>query len=95
MKQDKECRIEQCISDIQKYEKWGNLLAGQRWVHLFNSNAPMSVSAIHNGLECVKAKMKLGVFKDKNHSNEEQENRLKQIGIEIHQTEDIMKHDLE
>lgn len=31
-------RIEQCLSDIQKYEKWGNLLAGQSWVHLFNSN---------------------------------------------------------
>jgi len=38
-------RIEQCLNDIQKYEKWGNLLAGQSWVHLFNSNAPVSVSA--------------------------------------------------
>ena len=49
-------RIEQCLSDIQKYEKWGNLLAGQSWVHLFNSNAPVSALVIHNGLECVKAK---------------------------------------
>ncbi len=35
-KQDE--RIGQCLNDIQKYEKWGNLLAGQSWVHLFNSN---------------------------------------------------------
>lgn len=35
-------RIEQCLNNIQKYEKWGNLLEGQSWVHLFNSNAPVS-----------------------------------------------------
>ncbi|MBQ8656168.1 MAG: hypothetical protein IJ527_03810 [Prevotella sp.] len=44
------------MNDIQKYEKWGNLFAGQSWVHLFNSNAPVSALVIHNGLECVKAK---------------------------------------
>ena len=49
-------QIDQCLNGIKKYEKWGNLLAGQSWVHLFNSNAPVSASAIHNGLECVKAK---------------------------------------
>jgi len=95
MEQINDSRIEQCLNDIQKYEKWGNLLAGQSWVHLFNSNAPVSVSAIHNGLECVKAKMKLSVLQDKKHTNAEKENRLKQIDIEIHQTEEIMKHDLE
>ena len=88
-------RTDQCLNDIQKYEKWGNLLAGQSWVHLFNSNAPVSVSAIHNGLECVKAKMKLSVLQDNQHTDAEKENRLKQIDIEIHQTEEIMKHDLE
>jgi len=30
-------RINQCLNDIKKYEKWGNLLAGQSWVHLFKS----------------------------------------------------------
>ena len=95
MEQIQDSRIEQCLNDIQKYEKWGNLLAGQSWVHLFNSNAPVSVSAIHNGLECVKAKMKLSVLQDNMHTNAEKENRLKQIDIEIHQTEEIMKHDLE
>jgi hypothetical protein len=35
-------RIEQCLNDIQKYEKWVNQLAGQRWGHLFNSNATVS-----------------------------------------------------
>ena len=88
-------RIDQCLYDIQKYEKWGNLLAGQSWVHLFNSNAPVSVSAIHNGLECVKAKMKLSALQDNKHTDEEKENRLKQIEIDIHHTEEIMKHDLE
>jgi hypothetical protein len=30
-------QIDQCLNDIQKYEKWGNLLAGQSWGHLFKS----------------------------------------------------------
>ena len=38
MEQNKDYRIKQCLNDIKKYEKWGNLLAGQSWVHLFNSN---------------------------------------------------------
>ena len=88
-------RIEQCLSDIQKYEKWGNLLAGQSLTHLFNSNAPVSALAIHNGLECVKAKMKLSVLQDNTQTDEEKENRLKQIDSDIHQTEVIVKHDLE
>ena len=24
-------QIDQCLNDIKKYEKWGNLLAGQSW----------------------------------------------------------------
>ena len=95
MKQIKDNRIEQCLSDIQTYEKWGNLLAGQSLAHLFNSNSPLSALTIHNGLECIKAKMKLNVLQDNSHTKEEKENRLKQIDIEIHQTEEIMKHDLE
>ena len=95
MNQTKDNRIEQCLNDIQKYEKWGNLLAGQTLIHLFNSNAQVSALAIHNGLECVKAKMKLSVLQDNTHTDEEKENRLKQIDSDIHQTEEIMKHDLE
>ena len=91
----KDNKISKCLNDIQKYEKWGNLLAGQSWVHLFNSNAPVSASAIHNGLECIKAKMKLSVLQDTSHTDKEKEKRLRQIDIEIHQTEEIMKHDLE
>jgi len=87
-------RLDQCLRDIQKYEKWENLLAGQSWVHLFNSNAPVSLSAIHNGLECIKAKMKLSVLQDNRHSEEEKEKRLKQIDIETHQMEEMMKNDL-
>ena len=95
MEQINDRRIDQCLNDIKKYEKWGNLLAGQSWVHLFNSNALVSMSAIHNGLECIKAKMKLYVLQDNQHNNEEKEKRLRQIDIEIHQTEEIMKHDFE
>jgi len=73
MSQIQDKRIAQCLNDIQKYEKWGNLLAGQSWVHLFNSNAPVSASAIHNGLEYVKAKMKLSVLQDNRHTDEDKE----------------------
>jgi len=73
MIQIKDNRVEHYLSDIQEYEKWGNLLAGQSWVHLFNSNAPVSASAIHNGLECVKAKMKLSVLQDNRNTDEENE----------------------
>ena len=45
MEPRKENRIEQCLNGIQKYEKWGNLLAGQSWVHLFNSNVLVNASA--------------------------------------------------
>lgn len=94
MEQINDRRIDQCLNDIKKYEKWGNLLAGQSWVHLFNSNAPVSASAIHNGLKCIKAKMKLSVLQDNRHSEEEKEKRLKQIDIETHQMEEMMKNDL-
>mgnify|MGYP007069850106 CR=1 FL=1 len=95
MKQITDNRIIQCLNDIQKFEKWGNLLAGQSWVHLFNSNAPVSALAIHNGLECVKAKMKLSVLQDGSHSEKEKDDRLEQIDTDIHHTEETMKHDLE
>ena len=95
MSQIQEKRIPQCLNDIKKYEKWRNLLVGQSWVHLFNSNAPVSASAIHNGLECVKAKMKLSVLQDNQHTDEDKKKRLNQIDLDIRQTEEIMKHDLE
>ena len=87
----KDSRIDQCLNDIKKYEKWGNLLAGQSWVLLFNSNAPVSSSAIHNGLECIKAKMKLFVLQDIQHSEEEKEKRLKQINIDILYSEEVWR----
>ena len=39
--------------------------------------------------------MKPSVLQDNKHTDEEKENRLKQIDIEIHQTEETMRHDLE
>lgn len=95
MKSTNDNRMDQCINDIKKYEKWENLLAGQSWLHLFNSKTPVSASAIHNGLECVKAKMKLSVLQDNQHTDEDKEKRLKQIDFDIHHTEGVMKNDLE
>ena len=95
MKLIKDNRIEQCLSDFQKYEKWGKLLTGQSLAHLFNSDTPISAFTIHNGLECIKAKMKLSVLQDNRHSEKEKDDRLEQIDIDIHHTEEIMKHDLE
>ena len=88
-------RIEQCLNDMQKYEKWGNLLAGQCFVNLFNSNAPVSALAIHSGLEYIKAKMKLCVLLDESHTKEDKERRLEQIDIDIQHIEESMKHDLD
>jgi len=39
--------------------------------------------------------MKLNVLQDNQHTDEEKDKRLKQINLEIHQIEEIMKHDLE
>ena len=91
----KDSRIEQCLSDMQKYETWGNLLAGQCFVNFFNSNAPVNALTIHNGMEYIKAKMKLSVLQDDSHTEDDKNRRLSQIDIDIHFTEEIMKHDLE
>ena len=80
---------------MQKYEAWRNLLAGQSLSHLFNSNAPLSLTAIHYGLEYIKANLKLSVLQDVTHTDEEKNKRLYQIDIDIHHMEEIMKHDLE
>lgn len=73
----------------------GKSACKQSWVNLFNSNAPVNASAIHNGLECIKAKMKLFVLQDNRHTDEEKEKCLKQIDIETHQMGEMMKNDLE
>jgi hypothetical protein len=39
--------------------------------------------------------MKLSALQDNKHTDEEKEKRLKQIDIDIHYTEEAMKHDLE
>ena len=95
MESRKDYRIDQCLNDIQKYEKWGNLLAKQCVVQFSSKNVPASASVIYNGLEYFKAKMKLSVLQDNSRTDEEKEKRLKQIDIETHQMEEIMKHDLE
>ena len=57
MEQNKDFRIDQCLKYIQKFERWRNLLAGQSWVHLSNTNALVSALTIHNGMEYIKAKI--------------------------------------
>ncbi len=39
--------------------------------------------------------MRLSVLLDTTHTDEEKEKRLKQINIDIHHTEEVMKNDLE
>jgi uncharacterized protein Smg (DUF494 family) len=39
--------------------------------------------------------MKLSVLQDKQHTDEDKKKRLNQIDLDIHHTEEIMKHDLE
>ena len=94
MEQIKDNRIEQCLNDMQKYEKWGNLLMERSLAYIFNSNTPTSELAIHNGLEYFKAKMKLSVLQDTCHSEEEKDERLKQIDINILHLEETMKQNL-
>ena len=88
-------RVEPSLNDFQKYKKWGNLLARQSWVHLFTPNASVNTSAIQNGLECFKAKTKLNVLQDNNHSDNEKDKRLSQINMFMYCLEEAMKHDLE
>ena len=94
MEQIRNYRIEQCLNDIQNYEKWGNLLAGQCVAQFSGANTSASASIIHNGLEYFKAKMKLFVLQDTTHTDEEKDRRLNQIDLDIHHTEEAMKYDL-
>ena len=94
MFQNKDCRIDQCLSDIQKYEEWGKQLTGQCIAQFSGANTPASLSVLHYGLEFFKAKMKLSVLQDNQHSEKEKEKRLMQIDIETHQMEEMMKNDL-
>ena len=91
----KDFRIGQCLCDIQRYERWRKLLAKQCVVQFSSKNVPASASVIYNGLEYFKAKTKLSVLQDTTHTDEEKEKRLKQIDLDIHHTEEIMKNDLE
>ena len=61
----------------------------------FNSIFSKNALTIQNGLEFIKAKMKLSVLQDGSHSDKEKDDRLKQIDSDIHHTQEIMKHDLE
>ena len=88
-------RIDQCLNDIQKYEEWGKQLTGQCIAQFSGANTPASLSVLHYGLEFFKAKMKLSVLQDNQHTDDEKEKRMKQIDIDIHHTEEIMKNDLE
>lgn len=95
MKQKKDHRIDQCLNDIQKYEEHGKQLTAQCIAHFSGVNTPASLSVLHYGLEYFKSKMKLSVLQDTTHTDEEKEKRLNQIDLDIHQTEEAMKHDLE
>ena len=94
MEEFNDYRIDQCLSDIQKYGQWGKLLEGQSLIHFFNSNSDMSYSVIHNGLKYAKAQMKLAVLYDTQHAEKEKEERLKEIDSDIHHLEELAKNHL-
>jgi hypothetical protein len=94
MAEIKDNRIDQCLNDIHKYEVWGKYLSERSLAYIFNSNTPTSELAIHNGLKYFKAKIKLSVLEDNNHSEEEKNKRLTQIEAEIQYLEESMKNNL-
>ena len=55
---------------------------------------PCDLLTLHNGLEYLKAKMKLNAFNSQDHSDEEIEHRLRQIDTDIRHVEDVLGHDL-
>jgi len=95
MKSINDKRTDQCLDDIQKYEKWGSLLAEQCVTQFSCKNIPASGVVIHNGLEYFRAKMRLTVLQDNSHTDEDKEKRLEQIDIDVHHTEEILRNDLE
>ena len=55
---------------------------------------PCDSLTLHNGLEYLKAKMKLNAFKRQHHSDEEIEHRLRQIDTDIRHVEEALRNDL-
>ena len=60
----------------------------------FSPNVPCDSLTLHNGLEYLKAKMKLNAFNSQHHSDEEIEHRLRQIDTDIRHMEEALRNDL-
>lgn len=87
-------RIAEYQKDLQKYQFWGNLFLGFSFRSFFSSNVPCDSLTLHNGLEYLKAKMKLNAFNSQDHSDEEIEHRLQQIDTDIRHVEETLRNDL-
>ena len=87
-------RIAEYQNDLQRYQSWGNLFLGFSFGSFFSPNVPCDSLTLHNGLEYLKAKMKLNALADARHSDEEIERRLTEIDEDIRKAEDLLRHDL-
>lgn len=87
-------RITEYQNDLKRYQFWGNLFLGFSFGSFFSPNVPCDSLTIHNGLEYLKAKMKLNAFNNQDHSDEEIEHRLRQIDTDIRHVEDALRDDL-
>ena len=81
-------------NDIQTYKPWRYSL-GISCINLFHYNTPISELLLHNGLKFLEAQMKLNAESDYSHTADEKDNRAKQIEVDVHLMEEILKHDLE
>ena len=86
-------RITEYQNDLQRYQSWGNLFLGFSFGSFFSPNVPCDSLTLHNGLEYLKAKMKLNAFNSQHHSDEEIERRLTEIDEDIRKAEAVLVHD--
>ena len=87
-------RINEYRNDLQRYQSWGNLFLGFSFGSFFSPNMPCDSLTLHNGLEYLKAKMKLNAFKNQDHSDEEIELCLAEIAPDTHKAKDALRHNL-
>lgn len=87
-------RITEYQNDLQRYQSWENLFLGFSFGSFFSPNVSCDLLTLHNGLEYLKAKMKLNAFNNQHHSDEEIEHRLRQIDTDIRHVEDALRNDL-
>ena len=64
------------------------------FVSFFSPNVPCDSLTLYNGLEYLKAKIKLNAFNSQYHSDEEIAHRLRQIDTDLRHVEEALRNDL-